>query len=233
MSNLALIVFMYYTSLWAVVSTLMVYVTRKLHFSPIVVGYFLSTYGLCTMVSEGVLVRILIPRIGELNAVRIGLLAFAVQTVILAFSTSQQMIFASLFLSLLSNLVYPSISSLVSKSVPEKIHGEALGTLNGIKALTEGVGPLAFGGLMYAYENAAIPGAPYLLATVLVLWAWLHTFELPKMPEIYLEGAEEGEMEASSLISRGEGGGGGRYQAADTERLLSSDPDSGLVEHAL
>jgi DHA1 family tetracycline resistance protein-like MFS transporter len=229
MSNLALIVFMYYTSLWAVVSTLMVYVTRKLHFSPIVVGYFLSTYGLCTMVSEGVLVRILIPRIGEVNAVRIGLLAFAVQTVILAFSTSQEMIFASLFLSLLSNLVYPSISSLVSKSVPESVHGEALGTLNGIKALTEGVGPLAFGGLMYAYENAAIPGAPYLLATILVLWAWLHTFELPSMPDVELltrggrcGSASEGGLEAT-----------GGYQAEDTQRLLSSDPDSGLVEHTL
>lgn len=222
MSNLALIVFMYYTSLWAVVSTLMVYVTRKLHFSPIVVGYFLSTYGLCTMVSEGVLVRILIPRIGEINAVRIGLLAFAVQTVILAFSTSQQMIFASLFLSLLSNLVYPSISSLVSKSVPESVHGEALGTLNGIKALTEGVGPLAFGGLMYAYENAAIPGAPYLLATILVLWAWLHTFELPSMSDA---GGAEGGVEVTAAARA--------YQADDTQHLLSSDPDSGLVQHAL
>jgi hypothetical protein len=37
---------------------------------------------------------------------------------------------------------------LVSKLVDEDSQGEALGALNGIKALTEGFGPLVFGFLM-------------------------------------------------------------------------------------
>ena len=57
MKNIALIVFLYYTSVWAVVSTLMVYVTRHLDFSSIYVGWLLSCYGIATMFSEGVLVR--------------------------------------------------------------------------------------------------------------------------------------------------------------------------------
>jgi DHA1 family tetracycline resistance protein-like MFS transporter len=187
MKNIALTVFLYYTSLWAVVSTLMVYVIRKLNFTPMEVGLFLSSYGVCTMVSEGILVRVIVPRIGELNAIRLGLFAFACQTVMLALSTSQRMIFMSISLSLLSNLVYPSVSSLVSKNVPASTQGEAQGALNGIKALTEGIGPLAFGGLMGLYEDSEISGAPYLLATVLVLWALLHTYDLPKDPGFVYE----------------------------------------------
>lgn len=37
--------------------------------------------------------------------------------------------------------------------VEEKGQGEAQGALNGIKALTEGFGPLLFGGLMALFEG--------------------------------------------------------------------------------
>lgn len=38
---------------WAIVSTLMVYITRHLQFSPLQLGWLLSAYGLATMFSEG------------------------------------------------------------------------------------------------------------------------------------------------------------------------------------
>jgi len=148
MTNVALIIFLYYTSVWAVVSTLMVYVTKQLHFSSITVGWLLTCYGLATMFSEGILVRIIVPRIGEMQSIRIGLFAFAIQCVIIAFSSSIEHIFISVLFSMLANLVYPSMSSLVSKIVDEESQGEALGALNGIRALTEGFGPLVFGTMM-------------------------------------------------------------------------------------
>ncbi len=184
MTNLALIVFLYYTSVWAMVSTMMVYVTRVLHFSPVTLGWLLSGYGLATMFSEGVVVRIVVPYLGEKNSIRIGLASFAIQCCIVAGSTSSFGIFLSILFSMLSNLVYPSISSLVSKVVEQSSQGEALGALNGIKALTEGFGPLSFGLLMALFENTPSPGAPYILASLLCTWAFLHTFELPPEPEI-------------------------------------------------
>lgn len=38
MTNLGIIVFLYYTAVWAVVSTLMIYVTRKMNLSAVAVG---------------------------------------------------------------------------------------------------------------------------------------------------------------------------------------------------
>ena len=47
----------------------MLYITRHLHFSPLALGWLLSFYGLATMFSEAVLVRIIVPRIGEIHSI--------------------------------------------------------------------------------------------------------------------------------------------------------------------
>jgi len=212
MTNLALIVFLYYTSVWAIVSTLMVYVTRHLLFDPVTLGWLLSGYGFATMLSEGVLVRIIVPRLGETNSMRLGLVAFAFQCIIVAFSTSPVWIFVSVLFSMFANLVYPSISSLVSKIVEEDMQGEALGALNGIKALTEGFGPLVFGLLMALFEKSPLPGAPYLVAGVLSFWAFLHCYELPPEPELV--------SAKHAAIRKGEEEGEGLLRSNDTDDSL-------------
>ena len=88
----------------------------------------------------------------------LGLVAFAIQCVVIAASNSAEWIYISILFSMISNLVYPSISSLVSKTVNEEQQGEVLGALNGIKALTEGFGPLIFGFLMALFEDTPYPG---------------------------------------------------------------------------
>jgi DHA1 family tetracycline resistance protein-like MFS transporter len=106
-----------------------------LAFTTVSLGWLFAGYGLATMFSEGVLVRVIVPRLGEVNSMRVGLVAFGMQCIVVAISTSPQWIFISVLFSMLANLVYPSVSSLVSKVVAEDMQGEALGSLNGIKAL--------------------------------------------------------------------------------------------------
>jgi MFS family permease len=204
MSNIAVVVFLYYVSVWGMVSTLMVYVTRNLHFSPQTVGWLLSTYGLSTMFSEAILVRYIVPWTGEMNSMRIGLFAFTIQAIIIAFSTNAAHIFASVFFSMITNLFYPSTSALVSRIVDESEQGEALGALNGIKAITEGFGPLLFGGLMAVFEDTDYPGAPYLLTGLITLWALFHTLELPKDVELSYakdKGKGAGNEDAQGLLA--------------------------------
>ena len=48
---------------------------------------------------------------------------------------------------------------------------------------------------MSLYEDSPVPGAPYLLASILSFWALLHSFELPAEPEVAMAkhtGSEEG-----------------------------------------
>jgi len=82
-----------------------------------------------------------------------------------------------------------------------------MGALNGIKALTEGFGPLFFGSLMALFEHFPLPGAPYLLAGIITIWALLSTYELPPEPKLAMiimknSAMEEGSDETTELLSR-------------------------------
>ena len=136
MYQVGYIAFLYYTALWAVVSTLMLYAAKRFHLGPERLGELMSALGLCTMISEAVLVRIVVPNIGEKRSIRLGLIAFGFQCVVLGFAYEGWQLFICVLLSIGGNLVYPSLTSLVSSSVHPDMVGEALGAVNGVKALT-------------------------------------------------------------------------------------------------
>lgn len=179
MKEVAKIAFLYYTSLWAVVSTLTLYAAKRFHLGPERLGELMSALGLSTMVSEAVIVRLVVPIIGEKQSIRVGLFAFALQCIVLGVAYEGWQLFICVLLSMGSNLVYPSLTSLVSTAVAPETVGEALGAINGVKALTEGVGPLVFGTLMTFSENSILPGWPYILASILVVTAYNRTSSLP------------------------------------------------------
>ena len=81
------------------------------------------------------------------------------QTALLAVAHSRAMVFLSVVPSLGSNLVYPSIMSLVSRSVSAEMQGEAQGAVNGVKAVTEGIGPLGFAFLLSLFEVVFLSNA--------------------------------------------------------------------------
>lgn len=145
LSTIGRVTFFYYTALHAVVSTLILYATRQFHLGPQRLGELMAALGLSTMISEAVLVRVAIPLVGETRCMRIGLASFTLQCVLLAIADSPWQLFICAFLAMGGNLVYPSVSSLVSSSVRPDMVGRALGAVNGVKSLTEGIGPLIFG----------------------------------------------------------------------------------------
>ncbi|KAL7450886.1 hypothetical protein ACHAWC_002738, partial [Mediolabrus comicus] len=172
------ITFFYYTALHAVVSTLILYAARQFHLGPHRLGELMAALGLSTMLSEAVLVRIAIPALGEPRSMRVGLASFTLQCVLLAVAGSPWHLFMCAVLAVPGNLVYPSISSLVSTSVQPEMVGRALGAVNGVKSLTEGVGPLLFGMLLTISEHDSLPGWPYFIAAVMAAFAWHATKSL-------------------------------------------------------
>ena len=179
LSTIGKVTFLYYTALHAVVSTLVLYAARQFHMNPQRLGELMAALGLSTMISEAVLVRIAIPLFGETRCMRIGLISFALQCVLLAVADSSWHLFACAFLAMAGNLVYPSVSSLVSSTVKPEQVGRALGAINGVKALTEGIGPLLFGTLLTMSEKDSFPGWPYFLASIMVGLAYQVCRTLP------------------------------------------------------
>lgn len=180
------ITFLYYTSLWAVASTMLLYAAKRFEMSPGRLGELMSAFGLCTMLSEGVLVRITVASFGEHATLRFGLLAFVIQCTIIGLAWEGWMLFLCVIFSLASNLVYPSLTSLVSEAVNPEAVGEALGALNGIRALTEGFSPLLFGFLMTMSETSKFQGWPYFVAALFAAMAYRRSTLLPGIGKDYI-----------------------------------------------
>ena len=179
LSIIGRLTFLYYTALHAVISTLVLYAVRQFHLGPHRLGELMAALGLSTMISEAVLVRIAIPILGEKLSMRVGLISFTLQCTLLAVANRPWHLFACAVLAIPGNLVYPSVSSLVTTTVsPERV-GRALGAVNGVKSLTEGVGPLVFGTLLTRSEKDGLPGWPYLIAAAMTLLAFWVSGSLP------------------------------------------------------
>ena len=179
LSIIGRLTFLYYTALHAVISTLILYAVRQFHLGPQRLGELMAALGLSTMISEAVLVRIAIPAMGEKLSMRVGLISFALQCTLLAVANRPWHLFACAVLAVPGNLVYPSVSSLVSTRVrPDRV-GRALGAVNGVKSLTEGVGPLMFGTLLTMSEKDGLPGWPYFIAALMSLMAFWVGGSLP------------------------------------------------------
>jgi len=179
LQKVAQIAFLYYTSLWAIISTLIIYAVNRFHLAPDSIGHLISALGFSTMLAEAFLVRMIVPLLGEKRSMQLGLLAFSLQCFTLAFAYRSWHLFLSVAFSALSNLVYPSLTSLLTSAVPPQSVGEVLGAVNGIKALTEGLGPFIFGMLMTFTEDTILPGSPYLVAACLSYLAYMLTHTLP------------------------------------------------------
>ncbi|GMH56203.1 hypothetical protein TL16_g10252, partial [Triparma laevis f. inornata] len=198
LNEIAVITFLYYTSVWSIVSTLVFYVTKRFEFGPQRLGELLSAFGLCTVFAEGVLVGIVVPVFGEIKVMRFGLICFIIQCILISLASQPWHIFGCVLLSTATNLVYPSLTSLVTSHVSENKVGESLGAVNGIKSLTEGIGPLVFGMLMSFTEDSIWPGSPYILSALLAVSAWYRTYKLD-ISDSYISEKYEVEITPKSI----------------------------------
>jgi hypothetical protein len=228
--NVGILAFLYYMGLSAVISTISLYAVSHFHLSPQRLGELMSALGACTMLAEAVLVRFLVPYWGERNAIRIGLISFASQCFVLGVATEPWHLFVCVGFSLLANLVYPSLSSLVTDLVEPTQVGEALGSLNGVKALTEGIGPLVFGALftwsedLAAHHSSIPPGWPYCVAAMVVLGAYqVATATLPQDPDEYIY-----ELEFKQR-RKNHGGGGEAEEVGDDDDGLGPSNRRGCI----
>ena len=124
--------------------------------SPGQIGLSLTAVGLGSALVQGLLMRWLIPRIGEVRAIAIGVFTVIAVTAVFAFVRYDPLIYAALVINGLQGLVMPSINALNSRAVDERSQGELQGA-------TQAVGNLAmvFGPILYTqiFERFAGPDA--------------------------------------------------------------------------
>ena len=132
------------------------------------VGLSLMVVGFATAIVQGVLVRSVIPKIGERRALFFGLVMGVVGMVGLGLADRGWMLLAVIPLLALAGLAGPAVSAITSHAVGPSQQGELQGALNSLSGITAIFGPIVGTTLLarFATEGARphVPGAAFFAA---------------------------------------------------------------------
>ncbi|NQV52581.1 MAG: TCR/Tet family MFS transporter [Flavobacteriales bacterium] len=169
------LVFVYIAS-HAVQSTWSYFTMYAFDWSEADVGYSLGAVGVMSALVQGVLIRWLIPKIGQKAAVYVGMFMYMAGLLALTFITKGWMVYPSIVMYSLGGVAGPALQGIMSNEVPGNEQGELQGALTSMMSATAIVGPVVMTSLFafFTEENATVifPGAPFLLGTILVLIGW-------------------------------------------------------------
>lgn len=140
-------------------------------------GMLLAFMGVCSILTQGVLVRRLLKKMDEIKVLGLGLSASVLGMLALAFSFHPWMLYAALVItSLGSGLVNPSSTGLISLYTPASEQGRVLGIFRSLGALSRAITPVLAGTLYWCLGSVAL----YAIAAGLALWALIIGLSLPK-----------------------------------------------------
>lgn len=162
-----------YLSAHAVQTTWTFYTMEKFEWTPQWVGYSLTFIGIMIALVQGLLIRIIIPKIGQKRGVYIGLLLYSIGFLLFAFATKGWMMFAFMIPYSLGGIAGPSLQGIISGNVPANEQGELQGGLTSLMSATSIFGPVLMTSL-FAYFTSKdapflFPGAPFLMGAILTL----------------------------------------------------------------
>lgn len=149
------------------------YTILKFDWNPRMIGLSLGFVGLMVALVQGVLIRRIIPKIGEQKAIYTGLSLYLIGFILFAFASEGWMMFVFTIPYALSGLSGPSMQSIMTRQVPANSQGELQGAITSVISLTTAFAPPVMTGLFYQFtqESASVffPGAPFLLGFLLTI----------------------------------------------------------------
>lgn len=169
--------------MWAAFSvyqtTFALFVSRRFSFSPEYVSYSIAFVGVLGVITQGWLVRIIVPKIGEKKALVLGLLLSGLGLGIAAFAPTPVLFLLCLIPSAIGNgMAVPSLLSLLSTQAPMTLQGSLQGINGSIESLSRIVGPIWGNGLL----AISLP-LSYLSAAIVLVGIGVSSFLRLKTPE--------------------------------------------------
>ena len=168
------------------------YTMLKFHWGPGDVALSLMAVGALTAVSFGVLPRLVVPRIGETNAVYVGLFFSTLGYAGYAFSAAPWMLYAWMVVWSLGGIGGPALNSIMSARVPANEQGELMGARASMDSITSIVAPLLLTALFKYFTSGHafvyFAGASFLAAALFELGALgLFAYARPRTATIAAE----------------------------------------------
>jgi MFS transporter, DHA1 family, tetracycline resistance protein len=141
-------------------------------------GLALAFAGLGSAVVQGLLVRRIVPRLGERRAAVTGGIVVASGYLCMALAPFGWVVFLGIVLQSVGAITSPAIQGMVSASAAADRQGETQGALSSVQGLTAIVSPLVASHVFAMFTGSGapvlLPGAPFLVSVLaygLVIWA--------------------------------------------------------------
>lgn len=169
--GMVLSIVLLYLAAHAIQSTWAFYTMHKFSWSEGMVGFSLAFVGLLIGLVQGLLIRWIMPKLGQVRAVYVGLTIYAIGFVLFGFATEGWMMFAALVPYCLGGIAGPALQGVMSGQVPPTEQGELQGALTSLVSLTSIAGPIL---MTYVFHEFADPSKPiYFPGAIMILGAVL------------------------------------------------------------
>lgn len=167
--------FLVYLAQHATQSTWTYYTMEKFSWDEKMVGISLGVVGFFVAIVQGGLTRVVIPKIGEVRSVYLGLTFSALGFMGFAFSPTGLIMLSMILPYCLGGFAGPALQGIISNQVPDNQQGELQGALTSLVSFTAIFGPPLMTNLFSYFTSGTspfeFPGAPFFTASILVLTA--------------------------------------------------------------
>jgi MFS transporter, DHA1 family, tetracycline resistance protein len=175
--GLASAMFLYYVAHESLPSMFVLYTDYRYHWGTRLTGVALAGIGVCSTVVSAVLISLAIKLLGQLRTLFTGLIFGIAGFGLFALAPSTTIFLAGCPLISLWGLAGPAMQSLMSQRVGPSEQGQLQGALTSLFGMAGMIGPLVFTEIFaFAISQphaVQLPGAPYWLASLLLLGSLL------------------------------------------------------------
>ena len=167
-----------YPSIWSY------YTIERFDFSPKMIGVSLATFGFFMVLVQGGLIRMIIPKLGEMRTAMWGMGLNFVVFILVAFLGEVWMLFALMPLMTLGAVAGPALQGIMSRLVDDNAQGELQGIFASVTGIALILSPITMTSIFKYFTTSDapyyLPGAPFLAASVLEISAMVLLFMIAK-----------------------------------------------------
>jgi len=182
--GLATVNFLYYLSHQVLQSVFVLYVGYRYNWSARAVGLTLAAIGIGSVIVQGGLVRPVVARIGDRRALFVGLIFGAIGFACWGLAPTGILFLAVIPIGSLMGFYGPAAQGLMTHRVSASEQGQLQGANSSVQGIAGLVGPGLFTWIFAHFISTGsswqLPGAPFLLGSLLLLTALLLAFRVTR-----------------------------------------------------
>lgn len=150
------------------------------------IGMTLSAYGVGIAITQGGVMRFLIPRLGEFRTLIFSMVCATLALIVFGLTASVVVMFCFLAVAALADMAPPTMTAIMANMVPEDRQGLLQGVIASLGSISAVLAPMVMTGLFqhFAADDAPIylPGAPFLFSGLILLVIFPFFLRLRRTP---------------------------------------------------